>query len=233
MAVILLWIGAHEVLVKDRWTALIHCIPHLCNSESSRPLKALSQLPATAQVSLAAAERLFDVLTRLPSREDTGTIARGTLERDIRFEDVTLHTTMSRCSRTSASWRRRGRSPRSLGQRCGEIDARHLIKPRFYPGEAGRILLDGIDIAAIQLPSLRRLAGIVSQDPVLFNDTVRNTLPTLRREHRDEQIRAAAERQMPIISSLNCLSIRHDPRERGTRLSGGQRQRRDCTGLAL
>jgi subfamily B ATP-binding cassette protein MsbA len=99
--------------------------------------------------------------------------------------------------------------------------------PRFYEPTAGRIVVDGVDTRDIQLTSLRSLTGIVSQDTVLFNDTVRNNIAYGASERfTDEQIVAAARaaNAHEFISEM--------PRgyetilgERGSRLSGGQRQR--------
>jgi subfamily B ATP-binding cassette protein MsbA len=95
--------------------------------------------------------------------------------------------------------------------------------PRFYQPSDGVIRLDGIDIADIRLASLRGLTGIVSQDTVLFNDTVRNNIAYGAAERfTDAQVEAANAHdfisQLPEIYAT-VLG------ERGTRLSGGQRQR--------
>jgi len=99
--------------------------------------------------------------------------------------------------------------------------------PRFYEVEEGRITIDGIDTRALKLPALRSLTGIVSQDTVLFNDTVRNNIAygTVR-SYTDAQVETAARaaNAHAFIAELpdgyNTLLG-----ERGTRLSGGQRQR--------
>jgi len=99
--------------------------------------------------------------------------------------------------------------------------------PRFYEPTAGRILVDGIDTREIALPSLRSLTGIVSQDTVLFNDTVRNNIAYGAAERfTDEQIVAAA-RAANAHGFISELPHGYETilGERGTRLSGGQRQR--------
>lgn len=228
MAVILLWIGAHEVLVDrsmdgaDLIAFLIYALRIL------QPLKALSQLPATAQVSLAAAERLFEVLDTPSERDlDTGTVARSTLERDIRFENVTFAYDAEPVLSNISFVAKKGEITALVGPSgAGKSTLVDLI-PRFYPVTQGRILLDGIDIATIRLPSLRRLAGIVSQDTVLFNDTVRNNIAYgSEGRYDDEQIRAAAE-AANAHHFITELPQGYDTilGERGTRLSGGQRQR--------
>jgi ATP-binding cassette, subfamily B, bacterial MsbA len=100
------------------------------------------------------------------------------------------------------------------------------LLPRFYEPTAGRILIDGVDIQSYTLSSLRAQIGIVSQDVVLFDDTIRQNIAFGRRDATDDDIIKAAR-----------LAYAHDfverlPQgyqtvvgERGVKLSGGQRQR--------
>jgi len=99
--------------------------------------------------------------------------------------------------------------------------------PRFYEPTSGRILIDGVDIREIKLPALRDLTGIVSQETVLFHDSVRNNIAYgAPGRYTQEQIEDAAKAAnahsfiMELPSGYDTLLG-----ERGTRLSGGQRQR--------
>jgi subfamily B ATP-binding cassette protein MsbA len=99
--------------------------------------------------------------------------------------------------------------------------------PRFYEPTEGRILLDGTDTREIRLRSLRELTGIVSQDTVLFNDTVRaNIAYGAVGRYEKAQVEAAA-RAANAHGFIMELPEGYDTvlGERGTRLSGGQRQR--------
>ncbi len=99
--------------------------------------------------------------------------------------------------------------------------------PRFYEPTRGGILIDGVDTREISLRSLRSLIGIVSQDTVVFNDTVRSNLAYgAAGRFTDEQIVAAA-RAANAHDFISQLPDGYDTilGERGTRLSGGQRQR--------
>jgi subfamily B ATP-binding cassette protein MsbA len=99
--------------------------------------------------------------------------------------------------------------------------------PRFYEPTEGRILLDGVDTRSITLTSLRALTGIVSQDTVLFNDTVRNNIAYgSAASFTSAQIEQAA-RAANAHDFISALPNGYDTvlGERGTRLSGGQRQR--------
>jgi subfamily B ATP-binding cassette protein MsbA len=99
--------------------------------------------------------------------------------------------------------------------------------PRFYEPTAGRILLDGVDSREIALASLRALTGIVSQDTVLFNDTVRNNIAygsaASFSAAQIEHAAKAANAHDFIVALPNGYDTVLG--ERGTRLSGGQRQR--------
>jgi subfamily B ATP-binding cassette protein MsbA len=193
-----------------------------------QPLKQLSQMPTTAQSSLAAAERLFEILDS-PSEEqtDTGTLDKATFEREITFDDVTFAydgvPVLSNVSFTA----NKGDVIALVGASgAGKTTLVDLI-PRFYPVSKGQILLDGVDTSRIRLRALRALTGIVSQDTVLFNDTVRNNIAYGASDRfTDAQIEAAA-RAANAHDFIEELPEGYNTvlGERGTRLSGGQRQR--------
>ena len=159
------------------------------------PLKQLSQVPTTAQQSLAAAERLFEVLDQPTESAARPRHAHGaTLERAIEFENVTLRVRRRRrCSSDVTFVARRGEVVALVGASgAGKSTLVDLI-PRFYEPTSGRITLDGVDTARDHAASLRALTGIVSQDTVLFNDTVRNNIAYGAPDRfTDEQIEAAA-----------------------------------------
>jgi subfamily B ATP-binding cassette protein MsbA len=193
-----------------------------------QPLKTLSQMPTTAQLSLAAAERLFEVLDSPSEKQtDTGTLDRATFDRELRFEDVTFaydgEPVLSHIDLSA----KKGQIVALVGPSgAGKSTLVDLI-PRFYPVTNGRITLDGIDTRSIRLPALRALTGIVSQDTVLFNDTVRNNIAYgAEGRFNDDRIRAAAE-AANAHQFIAALPDGYDTLlgERGMRLSGGQRQR--------
>ncbi|HYV97196.1 MAG TPA: ABC transporter ATP-binding protein, partial [Gemmatimonadaceae bacterium] len=141
------------------------------------PLKQLSQAPTTAQLSLAAADRLFEVLDEpTEGQRDPGTRDTATLREGIVFEHVDFAYDGPRVLRDINISARRGDVIALVGPSgAGKSTLVDLI-PRFIDPTGGRILLDGVDTRQIKLPALRALTGIVSQDTVLFNDTVRNNI---------------------------------------------------------
>jgi ABC-type multidrug transport system fused ATPase/permease subunit len=100
------------------------------------------------------------------------------------------------------------------------------LVPRFYDVHAGRITIDGLDVRAARLASLRREIGIVAQDPFLFSATVRENIAFGRPEATDEEV-AEAARLAQAAEFIDELPEGYDTvvGERGITLSGGQRQR--------
>ncbi|MCX7793610.1 MAG: ABC transporter ATP-binding protein/permease [Thermodesulfovibrionales bacterium] len=98
--------------------------------------------------------------------------------------------------------------------------------PRFYDPDSGKILIDSIDLRDLSLHSLRNLIGIVSQDIILFNDTVRNNIRFAKPDATDEEVIYAAK-AAHAHEFIMEFPEKYDTviGERGTRLSGGQAQR--------
>jgi len=193
------------------------------------PIRKLSGSNNMIQQSLAAAERVFGVLD-LKTEQDA---ERGRLElprigQSVTFDDVTFHyesqavPALNDINLTI----RAGEMVALVGSSgSGKTTLVNLI-PRFYEPTAGRILIDGVDIQSYTLRSLRSQIGMVSQDVVLFDDSIRNNIAFGREDTTDEDIVQAAR-----------LAYAHDfverlPQgyqtvvgEKGVKLSGGERQR--------
>jgi len=196
---------------------------HLTNQ-----LKTLSNVQAVTQRGLTAAESVFKLIDE-PPEPDAGTIELGRARGNIRFENVTkryaenIAPALSDIDIEIAS----GESVALVGPSGGGKTTLINLIPRFYLPSAGRVLLDGQDLAAIRLAALRRQIALVSQEIVLFNDTIAaNIAYGAMADASTEAIERAA-------GAANALEfIRAQPEgfatlvgERGIRLSGGQRQR--------
>ena len=228
VAMMILWIGASEVMAgrgMDAATLIVFMIMVL---RLLPPLKQISQAPTTAQQSFASAERLFEVLD-LPTeaQSDGGTKTVATIRDALAFEQVSFSYGEEPVLRDVSFVAQRGEVIALVGASgAGKSTLVDLI-PRFYEPSAGVIRLDGVDTRDIVLSSLRGLTGIVSQDTVLFNDTVRNNIAYGSAERfSDVQVETAA-----LAANAHAF-IMELPEgygtilgERGTRLSGGQRQR--------
>jgi subfamily B ATP-binding cassette protein MsbA len=228
VATALLWLGARQVLVEHAMSGADLIAFLLYALRMLQPIKQLSQLPTTAQSSFAAAERLFEILdSPSESQTDTGTRETATFEREIAFEDVSFAYGDAPVLSDVSFSARKGEIVALVGASgAGKSTLVDLI-PRFYEVKQGRITIDGVDTRELRLPALRSLTGIVSQDTVLFNDTVRNNIAYgAERKYTDLQVEAAA-RAANAHAFIAELPDGYSTvlGERGTRLSGGQRQR--------
>jgi subfamily B ATP-binding cassette protein MsbA len=230
ITVLLLWIGARYVLVDGSLQASQFLVFLTFVMRLLQPLKQLSQIPAVAQNAFASAERLFDVIDRPTEKAlDHGTRVVVGFTDSISFDDVSFsYEGSQRPVLSDISFTvRKGEVLAIVGASgAGKTTLVDLI-PRFYEPTSGCVRLDDIDSRDITLESLRALMGIVSQETVIFNDSVRNNIAYgSGSRYTDTQIEAAAR-------AANAHDfIRQLPRgyetplgERGTRLSGGQRQR--------
>jgi subfamily B ATP-binding cassette protein MsbA len=228
IAVLVLWIGAWQVLQGGAMTGATLLAFLTLVLRLLQPLKQLSQMRTTAQSSLASAERLFEILdSPAEFQRDPGTRDKAVFERDLRFENVTFAYEDAPVLSGIDLIARKGEVVALVGPSgSGKSTLVDLI-PRFYEPGKGRILIDGIDTREIRLPALRALTGIVSQETVLFHDTVRNNIAYgAADKYSQAQIEAAA-RAANAHEFIAELPRGYDTMlgERGTRLSGGQRQR--------
>jgi len=223
-----LWVGAKEVLqggMMDGGTLITFMVLVM---RLLQPLKQMSLAPTIAQQSLAAAERLFDILDEPTEAQlDKGTKLADGLHESIVFDAVGFAYGTEQVLNEISFSAKRGEVVALVGASgAGKSTLVDLI-PRFIEPTSGRILVDGVDTRDVQLGSLRALTGIVSQDTVLFNDTVRaNIAYGAEARYSQERIELAA-RAANAHEFIAALPDGYDTvlGERGTRLSGGQRQR--------
>ena len=193
-----------------------------------QPLKRLTGVNEQLQKGLAACESVFDLVDEAPE-EDRGTVVLERSRGAIRFEDVSLtYRNASRPALEHVSLDiRPGETVALVGPSgAGKSSLIHLL-PRFYRPDSGRITLDGHDIESLTLESLRRQVALVSQNVVLFNDTVAANIAYGKSERTSEAdiVRAAeAAHAMEFIQALPH-GLATEIGENGARLSGGQRQR--------
>jgi len=192
------------------------------------PLKHLTQVNAPLQRGLAAAESVF-ALVDTPVERDEGSVQIGRSRGAIEFQDVSLtYPARSEPALSSVSFQvMPGETVALVGGSGGGKTTLANLLPRFYTPDAGRILLDGHDIQSLKLESLRANLALVSQDVVLFNDTVRaNIAYGAMGAANEQQVIAAAEaaHAMEFIRAMP-QGLETLIGQNGMRLSGGQRQR--------
>jgi ATP-binding cassette, subfamily B, bacterial MsbA len=194
------------------------------------PVKRLSRVNANFQQAMAAAVRIFEMLdTHSEVRERPGAHALAAHSRTIEFRDVSFayDDGAGKVVLRNVSFdARAGQMIALVGlSGAGKTTLVNLL-PRFYDVTGGRILIDGTDIRDVTLKSLRQQIGIVTQETVLFDDTIASNIaygvPDAPREAIEQAARAAHAHEF-----IQALADKYDTRigERGQRLSGGQRQR--------
>ena len=193
-----------------------------------QPLKRLTGINEQLQKGLAACESVFGLIDEAPE-EDRGTVVLERAAGAIRFEDVSLtYPSASRAALEHVTLDiRPGETVALVGPSgSGKSSLIHLL-PRFYHPGSGRITLDGHDLESLKLASLRQQISLVSQNVVLFNDTVAANIAYGRAEATGEAeiVRAAeAAHAMEFIRELP-QGLATEIGENGAKLSGGQRQR--------
>ena len=232
IAIALLLLLGREQIAHQRMTAGIFFAFIVAVFKLYDPVRKFALFNNNFQQALGASSEIFKFMdTEDEVREPPGAKALPPFSRNIKFEHV------------SFSYETNGEEAREilrdihLEVRAGEILAVvgssgagkstlvHLI-PRFFDVTSGRLLIDGVDVRDVALASLRSQIGVVSQDTVLFNDTVRHNIaygqPSVSQKAVETAARAALAHDF-----ITELPVGYDTLigERGLRLSGGERQR--------
>jgi subfamily B ATP-binding cassette protein MsbA len=191
-------------------------------------IKSLSGINAAIQRGLAAAESIFGLLDR-EAEPDTGTVRLERARGELRFERIALryagaeHEALHDVSITV----RPGETVALVGSSgSGKTSLVNLV-PRFYEPTAGRLFIDGHDVTTLTLASLRAQIALVSQDVLLFDDTVAANIAygAMTEMPRDAIERAAAAAHALEFVRALPEGFETQVGENGVRLSGGQRQR--------
>lgn len=193
-----------------------------------QPVRRITNVNATIQRGVAAGDSLFQVIDE-DDEKDSGTVVlddvRGHVEfRNVQFaygddEDAVL-------TNVSVSVEP-GKSLAIVGHSGSGKSTLVSLLPRFYDVDSGDILLDGVSVKDLSLRNLRNNISLVSQDVILFNDTIANNLSYGQlREHSEADIRRAAE-AAHVLEFADDMPLGLDTvvGDRGVLLSGGQRQR--------
>ena len=192
------------------------------------PVKRLTEVSAPLQRGLAAAESVFSVLDEI-SEEDSGTVSLSRIRGEVRFENVGF--TYPGATKPALEEINlvipAGKTIALVGASGSGKTSLSTLLPKFYPASSGTILIDGQPIENLTLESLRANIALVSQDVVLFNDTVRaNIAYGQAAQASEEDIIAAAKaaNAWNFISQMD-QGLDTEVGEDGVKLSGGQRQR--------
>ncbi len=192
------------------------------------PIKHLTAANEEFQIGLAAAQSVFDVIDSTPEMND-GEMNIARAKGEIEFKNVSLrYDNVKKLALDNLSFTiQPGEKLALVGRSGGGKTTLVNLLPRFYELQQGLILLDGVDIRALELKNLRSQFSLVSQDIVLFNDTIFNNIAygALRNATEQQVIQAAkAAHAWDFIEQLP-QGLQNEIGDRGVRLSGGQRQR--------
>ncbi|MCM2270058.1 MAG: ABC transporter ATP-binding protein/permease [Thermoanaerobaculia bacterium] len=191
------------------------------------PIRKLNKANLVVQQSLAAAQRIrsvFEMPVEIADRADARELPG--FRDEIRFDDVSFRYDQREVLRGVSLAVRRGEAVAFVGPSGGGKTTLVNLLPRFFDVTEGRITIDGLDVRDLSLASLRGAIALVTQETVLFNDTVRNNIAYGRLDLPLERVRDAA-RAAFADEFIAELAHGYDTEvgEGGVRLSGGQRQR--------
>jgi ATP-binding cassette subfamily B protein len=228
-------LGQVAILALGGWLALRHQISlgtflafSTYVAQFAAPARQIAGLLTIAQQARAGVERIFQLLDLQPAIADApGALELGTLRGEIELRDVHLHY-------GDGAPVLRGLDLRiAAGERValvgpsgsGKSTAAQLVS-RFHDPDSGAVMIDGVDVRAVTLRSLRSQIGIVFEESFLFSDTVRANI-AYGRPDADEQAVVVAARAAAADEFIQQLPLGYETvvGERGLTLSGGQRQR--------
>ncbi len=226
--VILLWYGARLVLVGGELSGEEFIVFLGLSMKLYAPVKYLSKFPALVQPGLVGAERVFEFLDApIEIRDRSGAKPFPGLDGEITYEDVHFaYRAGEPVLRGISLTVPKGSVIALVGPSGGGKTTLVDLLGRFYEVSEGRVAIDGTDIREFGIQSLRRTMGVVSQETILFHDTVRANIAYGMAETSQEDIERAAT-AAHAHDFITKLTQGYDTvvGERGTELSGGQRQR--------
>jgi len=227
MIAVLLWFGGSLVLVDKtlEGTQFIAFMGLAYNILT--PAKAISRASYDMRRGNAAAERILEILDYdNPIKERENPVVIKDFTTAITLNNVTFAYAEQPVLTNFSLEVPKGKTVALVGQSgSGKSTIANLIT-RFYDVNQGAILIDGVDVKDMQTASLRKLIGVVSQDSILFNDTIKNNLLIGKPDATDEELITAAK-IANAYEFINDLPEGFDTNigDTGSKLSGGQKQR--------
>ncbi len=197
-------------------------------SQLTRPLRSFIDQFANINQGIAAGERIFSIIDAESAVQDKAdAVALEEFKDKIEFKNISFSYDASREVLHDVSFTvRKGETVALVGPSGGGKSTLSELIPRFYDPAVGEISIDGKPLAEYTQESLREKMGIVSQDTILFNDSIRANIAMGREDATEEQIIAAAK-----IANAHDFIMQTEAGydtnvgDRGMKLSGGQRQR--------
>lgn len=224
---LIFWYGGNEVLGKGSMTQGQFFVFLGAALSMIDPVKDLSKSITRIQAGMASSDRIFAILDEKPAVvESADPVDISGFSDSIVFEGVSFAYDREQVLHGIDLTVRAGEVVALVGPSGAGKSTLADLLPRFIDPTRGRIVLDGVDIRDMRLSSLRALIGVVTQETVLFNDTIRNNIAYGHADLPLERVREAAA-AASILDFIEELPEGFETiiGERGVTLSGGQRQR--------
>ncbi len=225
--VAIVWYGGQLVLDEKSLSPAVFITFIALAYNVLTPAKAIAKASYTIQKGMASVERIFNILeAKNPLEDKPNAIHKKSFDKEIRFDKVSFKYELDEVLKDISFDIKKGEMVALVGQSgSGKSTIANLLL-RFYDVTKGSIKIDGTDIRDITKKSLRNLMGLVTQDSILFNDTVKNNIALGKPDaSMDEIIRAAkiANAHEFIMELPNGYDTNIG--DSGNKLSGGQKQR--------
>ena len=224
---VLLWYGGNLVLIEKTLDGEVFIVFMLLAYNILTPAKSISKATYAVKSGLAAAERVFDVLEVQNTIEDNkNAIEKISFTDKIEIANINFRYEEENVLKNFSIEVQKGKTLALVGQSgSGKSTIANLLT-RFYDVQEGTIKIDGTAITDIKLKSLRNLMGLVTQDSILFNDTIKNNIILGKEDATDDEIIEA----LKIANAYEFVKdlpngINTNIGDAGGKLSGGQKQR--------
>ncbi len=223
----LLWYGGNLVLVDKTLEGSLFLVYMLLSYNILTPAKNISKASYAVKNGLAAAERVFEVLeieNTIPN--DPNAIIKNTFDSNVTISNINFKYKDDNVLKDFSLEVIKGQTVALVGQSgSGKSTIANLLT-RFYDVNEGTIQIDGADIKKLDIHSLRGLIGLVTQDSILFNDTIKANIALGKENATDEEIIEA----LKIANAFEFVNelpngIHTNIGDSGNKLSGGQKQR--------
>jgi subfamily B ATP-binding cassette protein MsbA len=230
---VLLWFGGNMVLVDKlpNGKAVLEGAQFLAYMGLAynilTPAKAISKATYAVKSGMAAAQRVFEVLEVQNTITDKpNALVKASFDNEIAIENINFKYEDEKVLKNFSLQIPKGKTVALVGQSgSGKSTIANLLT-RFYDVQEGSIKIDGTDIKDMTMNSLRNMIGLVTQDSILFNDTIKNNILIGKENATDEEIIAA----LKVANAYEFVKdlpngIHTNIGDAGNKLSGGQKQR--------
>ncbi|MFN8353983.1 MAG: ABC transporter ATP-binding protein [Spirosomataceae bacterium] len=227
VSVLLLYGGSLVFSHQSSLTASMFVTYIILFSQVLRPAKEISNAISSLQRGIAAAERIVGLLdTEEAVKNQTGAKSLAGFKQELRFQDVNFEYEAGNPVLKNVNFvLPKGKTLALVGSSGGGKSTIADLIPRFYDPTSGQIQIDGVDIRAYTKQSVRDLLGIVTQESILFNDTIFNNIAFGMEATLEQVIEAAKIANAHEFITETPKGYQTKIGDRGTKLSGGQRQR--------